>query len=614
MEIMKMSFRSKLLLIVVPLIGITLLLLFLTSAFINDFANQVIKLGNEELVNQKHHTLLSEAKDIATESNALLYQAKDTLLKLANKEDRAAENYLTQIEVFSGKISTITGQLISLQKEDKAKQILENYSVLKSELLKWGDDINQKKLSFAEASESFKKERKLLKTFIKENTVFEEGKSSVTPEILNFVNAARSDFRFKGIAFIVIILLISVLSFFLLLNMINFETQNAIAMFEAVRSQNMIEKAPINILMVTLDGILGSINENARTNLRKLEQYLPERVDNFVGKSTEVFIVDREIQRHIAGDPKNLPYKALMNIGPETVDVLVAAIYDAYGVYIGPMVSWEIVTEKVTLVKNLTKSAQNLSDSSAIVLSISSNLSAAAEETSAQANTASVAAEEVNSGVQTVASNMEDMVNAIKEITRTTNEAASMTMEAMNITNSTNTIINQLGESSMDIGNVIKVISSIAQQTNLLALNATIEAARAGEAGKGFAVVANEVKELAKQTAIATNEITKKIENIQNDSKNAVDAIAKISSAIEKVNGHNGSIAAAVEEQAATTNEVKRIVSESADGVMQISENISQVSSAAASTGKDAGKTQEAAQAVGNIAIELNKYVASLKI
>jgi methyl-accepting chemotaxis protein len=166
----------------------------------------------------------------------------------------------------------------------------------------------------------------------------------------------------------------------------------------------------------------------------------------------------------------------------------------------------------------------------------------------------------------------------------------------------------------MDIGNVIKVISSIAQQTNLLALNATIEAARAGEAGKGFAVVANEVKELANQTAKATNEITKKIETIQADSQSAITAIGEISIAIEKVNGFTGNIAASVEEQAATTNEVTRIVTEAAEGVRQITENISQVSQAAANTGKDANSAQDASRKVENIAESLKKYVARLKL
>ena len=269
---------------------------------------------------------------------------------------------------------------------------------------------------------------------------------------------------------------------------------------------------------------------------------------------------------------------------------------------------------QLELITDLTTAAEKLGAAASIVLGIASSLSVSAEETASQANTASVASEEVNAGVQTVASSMEEMVASIKEITKTTNEASNMSNEAMKMAKNANQIINQLGESSMDIGNVIKVISSIAQQTNLLALNATIEAARAGEAGKGFAVVANEVKELAKQTAKATNDITKKIETIQADSKNAVGAIADISSAIEKVNGFASNIAASVEEQAATTNEVTRIVTESAEGVKQINENISQVSSAAASTGKDASSSQAAAKVVGEIAESLKKYVSRLKM
>ncbi len=406
----------------------------------------------------------------------------------------------------------------------------------------------------------------------------------------------------------------SVLSVIVYRAIVKIENESALSMNEAVRSQNMVEKSPVNIMMANPDGLLTSLNENARISLQKLKEFIPDSLDNLVGKKVEIFNSNKAISNAILGDEKNLPVKSLMDFGHEVLDVLVAAIYDTTGKYIGPMITWEFVTEKVALVKDLTKSSEDLALSAANVLSISSNLSAAAEETSAQANTASVAAEEVNAGVQTVASNMGEMVVAIRNITKTTQEASALTNEAMRITSNTNTLINQLGVSSMDIGNVIKVISSIAQQTNLLALNATIEAARAGDAGKGFAVVANEVKELANQTAIATNEITQKIEAIQTDSKNAVSAIAEISKAIEKVNGYNGSIALAVETQATTTNEVTRVVSEAAEGVKQINENISQVSSAAASTGKDAGKSQEAAEAVGRIATQLNKYVASLKL
>ena len=155
------------------------------------------------------------------------------------------------------------------------------------------------------------------------------------------------------------------------------------------------------------------------------------------------------------------------------------------------------------------------------------------------------------------------MVASIKEISKSSSEAAGISKDAMKKANDTNVTITQLGEASLEIGNVIKVISSIAQQTNLLALNATIEAARAGDAGKGFAVVANEVKELAKQTAKATEDITNRIGAIQESSKGAVSAIGGISKVIEQINGISLTIAAAVEEQTATTNEVSRVMRES---------------------------------------------------
>jgi methyl-accepting chemotaxis protein len=438
------------------------------------------------------------------------------------------------------------------------------------------------------------------------NKLLDYQKEELKDNITNAHTAQKSGTMWIAIGITTALLLGGFLAFMVLKNIIADSEKTNKAMIEAAKNVNMVEKSPINTLMANPQGIFTYMNENSLATLKKLEQYLPEKAENFLGKRIDILHKNPTLQ--------NLPLKTLIDIGPEKVSLVISAIMDKEANYLGPMVNWEIVTDKVNLVRDLTKASDDLATAASNVLGISSSLSAAAEETSAQANTASVASEEVNAGVQTVASNMEEMVAAIKEITKTTNEAAGMTNEAMRITKNTNEIINKLGESSMDIGNVIKVISSIAQQTNLLALNATIEAARAGEAGKGFAVVANEVKELANQTAKATSEITKKIETIQGDSKNAVEAIAEITIAIEKVNGYNGNIAASVEEQAATTNEVTRIITESAEGVKQINENISQVSQAAANTGKDAGSAQQAARGVGETAELLKKYVAQLKV
>jgi methyl-accepting chemotaxis protein len=206
------------------------------------------------------------------------------------------------------------------------------------------------------------------------------------------------------------------------------------------------------------------------------------------------------------------------------------------------------------------------------------------------------------------------MEGSIKDIAKNATEAARVAVSAVKVAESTTTTVSKLGESSVEIGQVIKVITSIAQQTNLLALNATIEAARAGEAGKGFAVVANEVKELAKETAKATEDISRKIEAIQANTKAAVDAIASISGAINQVNDISGTIASAVEEQNATTNEMSRNVNEAAQGSGQISSNITGVANAAQSTTYGAAETQKASQQLVEMSAQLRKLVGQFKI
>ena len=186
----------------------------------------------------------------------------------------------------------------------------------------------------------------------------------------------------------------------------------------------------------------------------------------------------------------------------------------------------------------------------------------------------SAASEEVSKTAQAVATAVDQMNASIREIAKNAAEAAKVAATAVGVADTTNSSIAKLGESSAEIGKVIKVITSIAQQTNLLALNATIEAARAGEAGKGFAVVANEVKELAKETAKATEDISQKIEAIQADTNGAVTAIREISEIINRIADIQTTIASAVEEQTATTNEMNRNVAEAASGTRDITSAI----------------------------------------
>ncbi|MGD1023239.1 MAG: methyl-accepting chemotaxis protein [Candidatus Sulfotelmatobacter sp.] len=266
------------------------------------------------------------------------------------------------------------------------------------------------------------------------------------------------------------------------------------------------------------------------------------------------------------------------------------------------------------MIQDITENSVQVASASEELSSTSQQITANSEETSAQANVVSTSAQQVSQNLQTVATGAEEMGASIKEIAKNASEAAKIATSAVKVAENTTATVSKLGDSSTEIGQVIKVITSIAQQTNLLALNATIEAARAGEAGKGFAVVANEVKELAKETAKATEDISRKIEAIQTDTKAAVAAIASISEVINQVNGISNTIATAVEEQNATTNEMARNVSEAAHGSGEITSNIAGVAQAAESTSRGAGDTQKAAQQLVQTSAELRRLIEQFKV
>lgn len=238
-----------------------------------------------------------------------------------------------------------------------------------------------------------------------------------------------------------------------------------------------------------------------------------------------------------------------------------------------------------------------------------------ARETMSQAGSVSSAAEQVFKSNQTVATGVEELAMSIREVAKNAHEAAQVANSGVKIAEATNATVARLGESSSEIGKVVDVINTIAEQTNLLALNATIEAARAGEAGKGFAVVANEVKELAKETAKATEEIREKILAIQKDTTSAVKAIGEISGIIKQINSFQGTIAGAVEEQFATTSEIGHSAAEAANGNAQIVQGVAAVAEMARATVAQTDSVKESAKELrSNMATAMTEVLGAMKL
>ena len=259
------------------------------------------------------------------------------------------------------------------------------------------------------------------------------------------------------------------------------------------------------------------------------------------------------------------------------------------------------------LLSHMARKSASLASASDGMSSVSLQMSSTAEETSSQAGNVSVGAEEISRNVETVAVAVEQMCGSIQEISKSTSEAARVAAFAAGEVEVTNIAVGKLGASSSEIDQVVQVIRSIAEQTNLLALNATIEAARAGDAGKGFAVVANEVKDLAKGTAAATEDIERKIKTIQSDTEAAVVAIGQISHTIQQIKDITNTIASAIDEQLATTAEIGRSLSEAAKGSSEISHGVLSVAQAARDTAAGSASTQRAAQDLAEMASELRR-------
>ncbi|MCK6545058.1 methyl-accepting chemotaxis protein [Myxococcota bacterium] len=374
------------------------------------------------------------------------------------------------------------------------------------------------------------------------------------------------------------------------------QTRSSVEAFDA--SRRTIRELVAETAKLAEAGREGALSKRSKADefegsYRTVLQGLNETIDAFMGPIEEATrVLERVAQRDFTQDVRG-EYRGDHARVKRALNTAVAEIRSALA--------------------SITKSSDSLATSSDRLAQVSAEIGAGATQSSAQAGTVSAAAEQVSKSIQTVATATEEMRASVAEIAKSAADASHIASTAVGAARSTNEIVTKLGSSSAEIGEIIKVITAIAQQTNLLALNATIEAARAGEAGKGFAVVATEVKELAKQTADASENIGRRIAAIQTDSRAAVEAISEISTVIGRIDEIQSTIAAAVEEQTATSTEIGRSVTEAAAASADIARNIGEVARASTASAASAQQGSSESQGLADLAGELRLLVKQFR-
>jgi methyl-accepting chemotaxis protein len=397
------------------------------------------------------------------------------------------------------------------------------------------------------------------------------------------------------------------------------ETLRAVMRQTFIQSQ-MIEQLPVGIMTAEPSGDfrITYLNAEARKIMETVQGAFSVPIDRLVGQPIDVFDQDSRRHRDLVADPANLPHRTRITLGSETIDLRISATYDRDGAYAGPVLTWRSVTGQAQLVQQFEQSvgtiARTVGESAEGMREAASMMRDSAIAAGERTLAVSTASDQASQSVSTAAAGAEEVAVSVGEIARQVAQSAQIAGTAVAEAQATDASVSSLSEAADRISAVVRLIGDIAARTNLLALNATIEAARAGEAGKGFAVVAGEVKNLATQTAKATQEIGGQIATMQQATSQAVTALRSISGTIQRMNEIATVIAGSVEEQGAATQSIAQAVQHAAAGTAMVNSNIAAVTQVVDETGNRAGGVLEAATEMTGQAQMLKDEVAKFLV
>jgi methyl-accepting chemotaxis protein len=397
------------------------------------------------------------------------------------------------------------------------------------------------------------------------------------------------------------------------------ETLRAV-MRQAFIQTQMIEQLPIGVMTTEASGDfrITYLNAEARQLMDTVKDSIKIPANEMVGQSIDVFDAGSRRQRDLIANPANLPHGTRIALGPETLDLRISAMHDRDGAYAGPLLTWRRATGQVRLVHQFEESvgaiARMVAESADGMRQAASVMRESAIAAGERTMAVSTASDQASQSVSTAAAGAEEVAASVAEIARQVAESAQIAAMGVAEAHATDASVSSLSEAADRISAVVRLISDIAGRTNLLALNATIEAARAGDAGKGFAVVAGEVKNLATQTAKATQEIGGQIAAMQQATSQAVTALRSISGTIQRMNEIASVIAGSVETQGAATQSIAEAVQHAAAGTAEVNSNIAAVTQVVDETGNRAGEVLEAATGMTRQATALRDEVAKFLV